>query len=50
MHKGQAKKELMKQLDALFKSMDFVNNNFLDNEKMGKKSFRFSSTSINSSG
>jgi len=40
MYKGQAKKELKKQLNALFKSMDFVNNNFLDNEKMGKKEFQ----------
>ena len=40
MHKGKAKKELKKQLNALFKSMDFVNNNFLDNGKMGKKEFQ----------
>jgi hypothetical protein len=40
MHKGQAKKELKKQLSALFKSMDFVNNNFLDSEKTGKKEFQ----------
>ena len=40
MYKGQAKKELKKQLGALFKSMDFVSNNFLDSEKMGKKEFQ----------
>jgi hypothetical protein len=40
MQKGQAKNELKKQLTALFKSMDFVNNNFLDSEKMGKKEFQ----------
>ena len=39
MHKGQDKKELKKQLGALFKSMDFVSNNFLHSEKMGKKEF-----------
>ena len=40
MHKGQAKKELKKQLNALFKSMDFVSNSFLGNEKIGKKEFQ----------
>ncbi len=40
MDKEQAKKELKKQMDALFKSMDFVSNNFLDSEKMGKKEFQ----------
>jgi len=40
MHKGQTKKELKKQLNALFKSMDFVSNNFLDDEKMGRKKFQ----------
>ena len=40
MDKGKAKKEVKKQLNALFKSMDFVSNNFLDNEKMGKKEFQ----------
>jgi hypothetical protein len=39
MQKGQAKKDLKKQLNALFKSMDFVSNNFLDSEKMGGKEF-----------
>ncbi len=42
MHKGQTKKELKKQLSALFKSMDFVSNNFLDNEKVDKKKFQIS--------
>jgi hypothetical protein len=37
MHKGQAKKDLKKQLNALFKSMDFVSHNFLNNEKIGEK-------------
>ena len=40
MHKGQAKKELKKRLNTLFKSMDFVSNNFLNSEKMGKKEFQ----------
>jgi hypothetical protein len=40
MHKGQPKKEIKKQLDAVFKSMDFVSNNFLDSERMGKKEFQ----------
>jgi hypothetical protein len=40
MHNRQAKKELKKQLGALFKSMDFVSNNFLDSEKMGRKEFQ----------
>ena len=40
MQKGQTKKELKKQLRDLFKSMDFVSNNFLDSEKSGKKEFR----------
>jgi len=40
MHKEQAKEDFKKQLRALFKSMDFVNNNFLDSEKTGKKEFR----------
>ena len=39
MYKGHAKKDLRKQLGTLFKSMDFVCNNFLDSEKMGKKEF-----------
>jgi hypothetical protein len=39
MNKGQVKKEVKKQLNALFRSMDFVSNNFLDTEKMGKKEF-----------
>jgi hypothetical protein len=40
MHKGEAKEELKKQLKALFKSMDFVSDNFLDSEKTGKKEFQ----------
>ena len=40
MHKGQAKKERKKQLSDLFKSMDFVNDNFLNSEKLGKKEFQ----------
>jgi len=40
MHKGQTKKEIKKQLNALFKSMDFVSKNFLDGQKMGKKEFQ----------
>jgi hypothetical protein len=40
MKDGQIKKELKKQLKALFKSMDFVSNNFLDSEKVGKKEFQ----------
>ncbi len=40
MHKGQTKKEIKKQLNAVFKSMDFVSNNFLASEKMGKKKFQ----------
>jgi len=37
---GQIKKELKRQLNDLFKSMDFVSNNFLDSEKMGEKEFQ----------
>ncbi len=37
---GQNKKDLKKQLKDLFKSMDFVSNNFLDSEKMGEKEFQ----------
>jgi hypothetical protein len=40
MHKDQAKKEIKKQLNGLFKSMDFVSNNFLDSEKIGEKEFQ----------
>jgi hypothetical protein len=40
MYKGYAKKDLTKQLHSLFKSMDFVSNNFLDSEKTGKKEFQ----------
>lgn len=36
-HKGLASKELTKQLNSLFRSMDFVNDNFLAKEKIGKK-------------
>jgi hypothetical protein len=39
MHKGQAKKELKRQLSDLFRSMDFVSKNFLDSEKMSEKEF-----------
>jgi hypothetical protein len=39
MYKGQDKKDLKKQLRSLFKSMNFVNNNFLDSEKISKKEF-----------
>jgi hypothetical protein len=37
MHKGQAKRELKKQLKDIFKSMDFVSKNFLNNEKISKR-------------
>ncbi len=37
MYKRQARKEIKEQLGTLFQSMDFVSNNFLDSEKMGKK-------------
>jgi hypothetical protein len=37
MNKGQVKKEVKEQLNALFKSMDFVSKNFLNNEKISKK-------------
>jgi len=40
MNKSQAIKDLKKQLSALFKSMDFISNNFLDSEKIGKKEFQ----------
>jgi hypothetical protein len=40
MYKGRDKKELKKQLRSLFKSMNFVSNNFLDSEKMDKKEFQ----------
>jgi hypothetical protein len=40
MNRTQIKEQLKKQLNTLFKSMDFVANNFLDNEKTGKKEFR----------
>jgi len=40
MNNEQIKKELKKQLSALFKSMDFVTNNFLDSKKTRKKEFR----------
>ena len=40
MHKGQAKKELKRQLSDLFRSMDFVSKNFLDSDKMGEKEFQ----------
>jgi len=36
---GQIKKEIKKQLNALFKSMDFVSNHFLDGKKMSRKEF-----------
>jgi len=37
MDRGQIKKELKRQLNALFKSMDFVSKNFLHNEKISKR-------------
>ena len=37
MDRGKIEKELKKQLKALFKSMDFVSKNFLNNEKISKK-------------
>lgn len=37
MNKGQVKKEVKQQMNALFKSMDFVSKNFLNNEKITKK-------------
>jgi len=41
MHKGQPKKELKKQLNALFKSMDFRPATIFSTvEKMGKKQFQ----------
>jgi hypothetical protein len=40
MRNGKAKKDLKKQLGSLFKSMDFVSNNFLGSEKTGKKEFQ----------
>jgi hypothetical protein len=39
MRNEQVEKELKKQLNALFASMDFVSKNFLDSEKMGRKEF-----------
>ena len=39
MQKGQAKKEIKKQLRGLFRSMDFLSKNFLDSEKMAQKKF-----------
>jgi hypothetical protein len=41
MNSTQIKEQLKNQLTTLFKSMDFVTNNFLDSEKTGKKEFRF---------
>jgi hypothetical protein len=40
MNNGQAKRDLKKQLSALFKNMDFFSNNFLDSEKIAKKEFQ----------
>jgi hypothetical protein len=37
MDRGKIEKELKKQLNALFKSMDFVSKNFLNNEKISKR-------------
>lgn len=37
MDRGEIEKELKKQLNALFKSMDFVSENFLNNKEIGKK-------------
>ena len=39
MRNAQVKKEIKKQLNALFESMDFVSKNFLDSEKMARKEF-----------
>jgi hypothetical protein len=39
MDREKNRKELKKQLTALFKSMDFVSDNFLDSEKIDKKEF-----------
>jgi len=36
----QTKLELKKQLNALFKSMDFISNNFLNEERVSKKEFQ----------
>ena len=37
MDRGKIEKELKGQLNALFKSMDFVSKNFLNNEKISKR-------------
>jgi hypothetical protein len=37
MNKRQVKKEVKRQLNALFKSMDFVSKNFLNDEEIGKR-------------
>lgn len=37
MNSGQIKKELKKQLRALFNSMDFVSKNFLNDERISKR-------------
>ncbi len=40
MNKGQTKRELKKQLNALFKSMDFISSKFLDGKKKSRKEFQ----------
>lgn len=40
MNRKQPSKELKKQLNTLFKSMDFISDNFLNDEKMDKKKFQ----------
>lgn len=40
MNKGQVQEEVKRQMNTLFKSMDFVSNNFLDSEKTCKKEFQ----------
>jgi hypothetical protein len=37
MNKRQVKKEVKRQLNAVFKSMDFVSKNFFNNEKISKR-------------
>ena len=46
MNRGKIRKELKKQLTVLFKSMDFVSNNFLDSEKTGKKVIKLDSIKL----
>ena len=37
MNKRQVKKEVKRQLNAVFKSMDFVSKNFLNDERISKR-------------